>query len=54
MRLGVIYDSQVTNRKKGELPVRTPLSSACTPIGRLGAILYLTPSQSEYTKHHHK
>jgi hypothetical protein len=25
MQLGLIYDSQVTNRKKGGLPVRAPL-----------------------------
>jgi hypothetical protein len=28
MRLGVIYDSQVTNRKQGGLSVRAPLASA--------------------------
>jgi hypothetical protein len=28
MRLGVIYDSQATNRKQGGLPVRAPLPPA--------------------------
>ncbi len=37
MRLEVIYDSQVTNRKQGRLLVRAPLSFS-TPIGRLGVI----------------
>ncbi len=37
IRLGVIYDSQATNRKQGGLPVRAP-SPCCTPIGRLGVI----------------
>jgi hypothetical protein len=37
VQLGVIYDSQVTNRKQARLPVRAP-SSPCTPFGRLGVI----------------
>jgi hypothetical protein len=42
----------VTNRKKGEHPVRTP-----SPLRALLLVAresHLTPSQSEYTKHHHK
>jgi hypothetical protein len=37
VQLGVIYDSQDTNRNLGGLPVRAPLFCG-TPIGRLGVI----------------
>jgi hypothetical protein len=42
VRLGVIYDSQATNRKQGGLPVR----AACLLV----AYICMTPSRLEYTK----
>jgi hypothetical protein len=47
LQMGVIYDSQVTNRKQGGHPVRAPWR---TPIGRLEVIYSMNPSQPEYTK----
>ncbi len=38
VRLGVIYDFQVTNRKQGGLPARDPPPPQRTPVGRLGVI----------------
>jgi hypothetical protein len=52
MRLGVIYDSQATNRKQGRFPVRARLPR----LPRLHGLLliawesYMTPSYPEYTK----
>ncbi len=43
VRLGGIYDSQATNRKKGGLLVRAPLPLR-TPIGRLGVIFDSQPA----------
>jgi hypothetical protein len=44
VRLGVTYDSCVTNRKKRGLPVRAPLPPICTPVGRLVVIRYSQPA----------
>jgi hypothetical protein len=43
MWLGVISDSQATNRKQEGLPVRAPLPLH-TPIGRLGVIYDSQPA----------
>jgi hypothetical protein len=43
MRLGVIYDSQATNRKQGGLPVSPP-PPCRTPIVRLGVIYDSQPT----------
>jgi hypothetical protein len=48
MLLGVIYDSQVTNRKQRRLPVRTSLHP--TAVLLVARESYLTPSRPEYTK----
>ncbi len=38
VRLGVIYDFLVTNKKQEGLPVRAALPPCRTPIGRLGVM----------------
>jgi hypothetical protein len=45
MRLGVLYDSQATNRKQGGLPVRAPPPPCRTPIGHLEVIYDSQPSR---------
>jgi hypothetical protein len=47
MRLGVINDSQVTNRKQGGLFVTLwePPIPRCTPIGRFGVIYDSQPAE---------
>jgi hypothetical protein len=47
-RLGVIYDSQTTNRKKGGQTVRVPLPSAALLLVALKS--YMTFIRPEYTK----
>jgi hypothetical protein len=44
MQLGVIYDSQMTNRKQGGLLLRALLPH-CTPIGCLVVIYYSQPAE---------
>jgi hypothetical protein len=46
LHLGVIYDSQATNRKFGGLTVRAP-----TPIGNLGVIFGMNPASRNTQKH---
>jgi hypothetical protein len=54
MRLVVIYDSQVTNKKQGGLPVRDPPPSP-TSLVLVAQESYMTPSRTKYTlKYHHK
>ncbi len=48
VRLGVIYDSQATNRKLGGIPVRALLPPAALLLVAWES--YVTPSQPEYTK----
>jgi hypothetical protein len=48
VRLGVIFDSQMTNRKQEGLLVRAPLPPPHFYLS-LGTS-YMTPSQLEYTK----
>jgi hypothetical protein len=48
MQLGVIYDSQVTNRKQGGLPVRAALPPFALLLVAWES--YMTPSQQENTK----
>ncbi len=45
--LGAIYDSQATNRKQRELPVRAPPPAALLLVTWES---YMTPSWPEYTK----
>jgi hypothetical protein len=47
MWLGVIYDSQATNRRQGGLPARAPLPRS-SPAGRLGVIY--DSNRPKYTK----
>jgi hypothetical protein len=54
VQLGVICDSQVTNRKQGGLPVRAPLSPAALLLVAWDSYTCTTPSRLEYKKHHHK
>jgi hypothetical protein len=52
VRLGVIYDSQVTNSKQGGLPLRTTLPPATLLLVAWES--YVTLSRQESTKHHQK
>jgi hypothetical protein len=47
VQLGVIYDSQATNRKQGGLPVRAPSPTALLLAARESNML-------KYTKNNHK
>jgi hypothetical protein len=51
VRLGVVFDSRVTNRKQGGLPMRAPPPATFLLVA-LGS--YMTPSWPEDTKKHHK
>jgi hypothetical protein len=48
MQLAVIYDSQVSYRKQGGLPVRATLPPFALLLVAWKS--YMTPSQQEYTK----
>jgi hypothetical protein len=48
VRLGVIYDSQRTNKKLLGLTARTPIPSSALLLVTLES--YMTPSRPEYTK----
>jgi hypothetical protein len=48
VRLGVIYDSQVTNNKQGGLPARTPKPPVALLLVAWES--YMTPSRPGYTK----
>jgi hypothetical protein len=42
---GVIYNSQVTNKKQGGLPVRAPFTPRRIPIGCPGVIYNFQPAE---------
>jgi hypothetical protein len=45
VRLGVIYDSQASNKKWGGLPARTSTPLWRNPIGRLGVVYDSQPAR---------
>jgi hypothetical protein len=47
MRLEVIYDSQMTNRKQGGLPARTPTPSGALLLDAWES--YIAPSRLKFT-----